>query len=441
VSAVVVDVGTCNTKAGYAGEDSPKAVFPTYVGTIYSKGQDNTVGSAPKAVGEEGETEIKHANNNNNNNVQYYVGTSAIHFRRPLMEVENPLENGLVHRWDTMEQLWDHAFHTQLRLEPSEHPLLLGEPSFNTRQIRETSTELMFEKYRIPALFISKNAVLTSFSSGKATSIVLDSGGGVTSAVPVHDGYALRKAIISSTLAGNRITEELHKYLEKKGVNIKPSFMISRKEIRPGEFQVKLKETPNTTPSYMNYMVLNVVRDIKETIIRVSENPFDENANATIPTVPYELPDGNTVEIGTERFAVPELLFNPSSINISGGPNAEAGGVSTNNFTGVHQMIYDAVSKCDLDIRRELFNNVIVTGGNSLLPGFHERLANELPEVAPQQMPYKVKITSTPNSTERKFSVWIGGSILASLGTFQQMWVSKAEYEEHGRSIVERKCP
>ena len=75
-------------------------------------------------------------------------------------------------------------------------------------------------------------------------------------------------------------------------------------------------------------------------------------------------------------------------------------------------MIYDAVTKCDVDIRRELYNNVIVTGGNTLLPGFHERLANELPEVAPQQMPYKVKLTSTPNTTERKFSVWIGGLLL-----------------------------
>jgi len=135
------------------------------------------------------------------------------------------------------------------------------------------------------------------------------------------------------------------------------------------------------------------------------------------------------------------MLFNPSSINGGSTTTTEMGGVTTGNFTGVHQMIYDAVTKCDVDIRRELYNNVIVTGGNSLLPGFHERLANELPEVAPQQMPYKVKITSTPNTTERKFSVWIGGSILASLGTFQQMWVSKAEYEEHGRSIVERKCP
>jgi len=294
----------------------------------------------------------------------------------------------------------------------------------------------MFEKYKTPALFQSKNAVLTAFSSGKATSLVLDSGGGTTSVVPVHDGYALRKGIVMSTLAGNRITEELHKAVEKKGISIKPSFMISRRAINPNkdvvQFEVKLKDCPNTTNSYMNYMVSNVVRDMKEIVCRVSEAPFDESAHSTISTMAYELPDGNTVEVGTDRFVVPELMFNPAPLNVD---------ASAAPFTGVHQMIYDSVTKCDNDIRRELFNSVIVTGGNTLLAGFHERLIYELHEVAPQQLPYKVKVFSTPNTTERKFSVWIGGSILASLGSFQQMWISKSEYEEYGSSVVEKKCP
>lgn len=426
VSAIVVDIGTCNTKAGYAGEDAPKSVFPSHVGAVYSTGSDNTVGSGLKAVGEEGDVEMSETKPSENK-VQYFVGTNALHYRRPFMEIESPLEDGLVKNWEVLEQLWDHMFTTQLRLNPTEHPILLAESSFNTKPLREKNTELMFEKYKIPALFVSKNAVLTSFSSGKATSLVLDSGGGVTSCVPVNDGYVLKKAIVRSTLAGDRVTSELHRALGKKGVSIKPSFMITRKEIRPSEFQVKLKDCPNTTASYTNFMVESVVRDVKETVCRVPERPIDDSY-AHLATMPYELPDGNTIEIGQDRYSVPELLFNPEPLNTDG-----------NTFTGVHNMLYDSVTKCDADIRRELFNSIIVTGGNTLLPGFFDRLLLELS--VPNLVPYKLKIFASPNSLERKFSVWIGGSILASLGSFHQMWISKAEYEEHGSSIIERKCP
>eukprot|EP01111_Echinosteliopsis_oligospora_P011031 TRINITY_DN3539_c0_g1_i1.p1 TRINITY_DN3539_c0_g1~~TRINITY_DN3539_c0_g1_i1.p1 ORF type:complete len:381 (-),score=98.48 TRINITY_DN3539_c0_g1_i1:48-1190(-) len=373
------------------------------------------------------------ANNSNSNSdkrTKYYVGTNALNYYRPFMEVESPLENGLVSNWEGVEQLWEHIYNARLRVNSNEHPLLLAEPSFNTRALREKTTELMFEKYKIPALFLSKNAVLTSFASGKTTAVVIDSGGGITSVVPVQDGFALKKAIVSSTLAGNRLTEELQKVLQKKGHSIKPSFMITRKEIRPSEFQVKLKDCPNTSPSFMNFMVSNVVRDIKETACRVSETPFDEVASASMPTTPYELPDGNTIEIGPDRFSIPELMFDPSPINVEG-----------MTFSGVHNMISDSVSKCDNDVRRELYSNVIATGGNTLIPGFTDRLQSELAPNLPSQNSYKLKIFATGNSTERKFSTWIGGSILASAGSFHQMWISTREYEEHGAGIVERKCP
>jgi len=432
-----VDVGSYHTKAGYAGEDSPKAVFPSHVGVLYStsaNGQDNTIGAGLKGVGDEADVEMSDSSStahkhsaDKSNNVHYYVGTNALHYRRPFMEIENPMEDGLVKNWDLLEQLWDHMFTTQLQLSPSEHPILMAEPSFNTKPLREKSTEILFEKYKIPALFVSKNAVLTSFSSGKATSLVLDSGGGVTSCVPVNDGYVLKKAIVSSTLAGDRLTKEMQLALEKKGVSIKPSFMITRKEIRPSEFQVKLKDCPNTTASYMNYMVENVVRDIKENVCRVAEKPIDDSY-ANLATMPYELPDGNTIEVGPDRFAIPDLLFNPEPLNND-----------THTFTGVHNMLHESVTKCDADIRRELFNSIIVTGGTTLLTGFFDRLSLELS--VPALVPYKLKILASPSSAERKFSVWIGGSILASLGSFHQMWISKAEYDEQGASIVERKCP
>jgi len=179
--------------------------------------------------------------------------------------------------------------------------------------------------------------------------------------------------------------------------------------------------------------VKRVVQDIKENVCRVSETVFtlDEKMNSTIPSVQYELPDGKTLDVGTERFSVVENLFRPE------GFLSRTGEGSSRKLMGVHQMVCNCIAECDADIRRELYNSIIVTGGNTLFPGFVERLNKEIIEISPQ----KFKLVPANYSAERKFSVWIGGSILGSLGTFQQVWMSKSEYEEHGSSLVDRKCP
>eukprot|EP00027_Filamoeba_sp_ATCC50430_P000612 CAMPEP_0168544418 /NCGR_PEP_ID=MMETSP0413-20121227/2410_1 /TAXON_ID=136452 /ORGANISM="Filamoeba nolandi, Strain NC-AS-23-1" /LENGTH=441 /DNA_ID=CAMNT_0008574439 /DNA_START=21 /DNA_END=1346 /DNA_ORIENTATION=+ len=435
VSAIVLDVGSYNTRAGYAGEETPKCIFPSIVGVTHSSGKDNTVGKGAKSVGEN-EVEMTEATESNNNSGgskhKYYPGNDAS-FRRDFMDIHNPFDKGLISNWEEVEQLWDHAFFTRLRINPKEHPILMAEPSFNTRLIREKMTEIMFEKYDTPAFFLAKSGVLSSFACGKSSSVVLDTGGGVTTITPVHEGYALQKATIRSSLAGELLTDEYLKAIERKSVTIRPHYTIqSKKEISIGQFEVVLKELPNTTKSYHAYQVNQVVRDVKESCCRVSEVAFDDDSNTTIPSIPYELPDGHTLDVGTERFKVPELMFNPDPLNKRGGFDEE--------FTGIHTMIANCIAKCEPDIRRELWSSIIVSGGNSLFPQFPERLFKELNERAVPQA-YKVKIISTNSTIERKFASWIGGSILASLGTFHQLWMSKQEYEEHGKSLVERKCP
>merc|ERR1739841_444836 len=135
----------------------------------------------------------------------------------------------------------------------------------------------------------------------------------------------------------------------------------------------------------------------------------------------YELPDGNVVTIGNERFRCPEVLFKPSFIGLE--------------QEGVHVLTFNSIMKCDVDIRKDLYNNIVLSGGTSMFPGIAERITKEITALAPSTM--KIKVVAPP---ERKYSVWIGGSILASLSTFQQMWISKSEYDEAGPSIVHRKC-
>ncbi|PRP78490.1 actin-like protein 6A [Planoprotostelium fungivorum] len=153
VSAIVLDIGSNSARAGYAGEDTPKCVVQTAVGSISG---DNTVGNGTKALDEGLDQEVK----KDSNFRRYYVGSNALSFRRDGIEIFQPITEGLVNNWEQMEQLWNHLLRDRLRIDPSEHPILVSEPSYNTKANREKTTELMFEKYSTPALFVAKDAVL-----------------------------------------------------------------------------------------------------------------------------------------------------------------------------------------------------------------------------------------------------------------------------------------
>ncbi|KAL1293246.1 hypothetical protein HN51_053896 [Arachis hypogaea] len=433
VSAIVIDLGSHTCKAGYAGEDAPKAVFPSVVGAIDQMDIDEAEN------GEKNSESTADAKNNDKpkGKRKLYVGSQSLGYRRDHMEVVSPLKDGIVADWDIVDNIWDHAFRECLLIDPKEHPMLLAEPSSNTQQQRERAAELMFEKYKAPALFLAKNAVLTSFASGRATSLVVDCGGGSTTVAPVHDGYVLQKAVATSPIGGEFLTDCLMKSLESKGIVIKPRYSFRRKEIRPGEFQTVDIDFPNTTESYKLYSQRVIASDIKECVCRAPDTPYDDSAYSNIPMTPYELPDGQTIEIGSDRFKIPDVLFNPSLVQTI--PGMESFAEVAPSVRGLPQMVIESINKCDVDIRRELFSSILLAGGTASMQQLKERLEKDLLEESPQAA--RVKVLASGNATERRFSVWIGGSILASLGSFQQMWFSKSEYEEHGASYIQRKCP
>merc|ERR1712141_120432 len=135
----------------------------------------------------------------------------------------------------------------------------------------------------------------------------------------------------------------------------------------------------------------------------------------------YELPDGNIITVGSERFRCPEVLFQPSLLG--------------KESLGIHRLAYDSIMGCDVDIRRELYRNTVLSGGTTMFPQMETRLTKELSALAPTAI--KVKVVAPP---ERKYSVWIGGSILSSLSTFQEMWITAENYDEAGPAIVHRMC-
>ncbi|XP_020974425.1 actin-related protein 4A isoform X2 [Arachis ipaensis] len=218
VSAIVIDLGSHTCKAGYAGEDAPKAVFPSVVGAI-DQMDINGHGDGEENLGAAAELPNNAKNldsDKTKGKCKLYVGSQSLGYRRDYMEVLSPLKNGVVADWNIVDNIWDHALRDCLLVDPKERPMLLSEPCNNTQEQRERTAELMFEKYKVPALFLAKNAVLTSFASGRATSLVIDGGGGSTTVAPVLDGYVLQKAVTTSPIGGEFLTDCLMKSLEGK---------------------------------------------------------------------------------------------------------------------------------------------------------------------------------------------------------------------------------
>lgn len=325
---------------------------------------------------------------------EIYIGEQA-EAKRGICVLKYPIEHGIVENWDDMKAIWDYTF-TQLRVKPEDHKVLLTEAPMNPKANREKMISMMFEDFDVPATYIAIQAVLSLYASGKFTGNVLDSGDGVTHLVPIYDGYSLPHSIIRVNLAGRDLTEYLVKILSERGYH----FTTSAEK--------------------------DIVRDVKEKLCYVALDYKEESEKAKSGSShekTYQMPDGSVLTMGSERFRCPEVLFDPKMIG--------------KEFGGIHLVCNESIQKSDIDIRKDLYQNIVLSGGTTLYEGLPERLLKEVQAICPANISNKVKIVAPK---ERYYSVWIGGSILTSIQTFDASWITKAEYDECGASIVHRKC-
>lgn len=366
----VFDFGTYETFAGIAGDDAPLTVFPSVVGRPKQK---------PGMVGM--------------GNPEFQVGDAAISLRG-VMKLQPVMEDGIITNFDHFERLVHHTFYNELRLDPENHGVVFGVPLFSPLMQEQKMSQILFETFNVPEMGGFTQPALSMYSSGRASGISVDIGHGMTQMASIYEGTFIAEGAYRGSIAGaalNTYAERLMtEQISKRGASIAG--------------------------------IHHQIDDLKRKNCYVAASYDSEMLAFSMSNQNYQtytFTEGRSVEIGAERIRIPEVLFKPSLIGSEELP--------------LSHLIYRSIMKSPMDIRKDLFGNIILGGGSSLIPGLEDRLRDEIAKLAPSSM--RVRIVAPP---ERKYANWIGGSIVGSLSTTQHTLFTKEQYEESGPSAFHR---
>ncbi|NXT27725.1 ACL7A protein, partial [Syrrhaptes paradoxus] len=361
--AVVIDIGTGYFKCGFARDPWPAYIVSSTVGKPMQK---------PKS-----------------NQKVTFVGRELQSSSIPLT-LMNPIQHGIVVDWNCVQDTLEYIFQTEMKIQPQDHAVLVSVPPLCSITDKKKYAEMMFEGFHTPAVHIAYQSLLSMYSYGKTSALVVESGHGASHVVPIYEGYILRSITGRVDYAGLDITCYLMKLLNESG-NVFTEHQL--------DIIQALKEK-------CCYTSLNLTQDLS---LPVEEQQMD-----------YELPDGHIITVGKERFLSAEALFNP--------------GLYGSKQPGLLQLTLNCLKKCDADVYNKMLGNILLCGGSTMMESFADRFQMELARLCPSDI---LTIAASP---QRKSSVWIGGSILASLYSFQDLWVYRHEYEEWGPSCIFKKC-
>jgi actin-related protein 2 len=314
------------------------------------------------------------------------------------------MENGIVKNWDDMQHLWDFTFQEKLKIDTSGRKILLTEPPMNPLRNRERMAEVMFERYNFGGVYVAIQAVLALYAQGLSSGVVVDSGDGVTHIVPVYESTVLNHLTRRLDVAGRDVTRNLIALLLRRGYALN----------RTADFET--------------------VRQIKEKLCYVSYDlALDQKLSeeTTVLVESYTLPDGRVIRVGSERFEAPECLFQPHLVDVE--------------QPGIAEFLFNTIQAADVDVRSSLYKAIVLSGGSSMYPGLPSRLEKELKQLwltkvlggNPERLnKFKVRIEDPPR---RRHMVFLGGAVLANImADKENMWISKAEWEEQGARALEK---
>ncbi|XP_023833525.2 uncharacterized protein [Salvelinus sp. IW2-2015] len=361
-TAVVIDNGTDQMRVGNSGSTEPSLICKNVTGRSESNSSEGELCFGDEAWG-----------------------------RRDDLSVIRPMKRGRVVSWADMEAIWSYVFNMHVKTPSCESPVLLTEFPLTTQSDRENTCRMMFEGLGVPALYLAPQSLLALLSSGRVTGCVVDCGYDVTHAVPVFEGHCLPHAVRQLGLGGQDVTAHLALLLKESGAQFS-----------------------STTQEH------DTVTIIKEQMCYVSTDPSSETATTIIGSADadYQLPDGQMLRIGSERFGAPEILFSPQTVRMV--------------TQGIPSLLVSSVLESDADLWQLLLDNAVLAGGSSLLPGMGHRLREEASALAPQgDRVGPVPVMDT---------AWLGGSLLSSLSIFGDMCISALEYQEMGSNVIHHKC-
>ncbi|VTJ51237.1 Hypothetical predicted protein [Marmota monax] len=365
---VICDYGSGFSKLGFAGCEAPYAVFPTVLGKL----RHDTM-----SVGMEEE--------------DWFI-EDEVQNKRGILNLQYPISRGAITNWDTMEKIWHHSFYHVLSIAPEEHPLMVTEPPLSKTSTKEKVTQILFETFGVPALYIGNQGVLSLYSSGQTSGTTIESGEGMTYFVPIIDGCPLLQSTTQMNVAGQDLTMYLMQLLAQEG-----NLLVSTGD-----------------PEF--------VRDIKEKCCYVALDFNKEKSKDNLLSCQnkFLLPDGQEITLRQEHFLCPEVLFQPSLIE--------------RNSLGMPMTVFRCISSCHPRQWKTLFHHIILSGGTGSCSGLRSRLQREIANlVCPA---HDIQVYTSPCA---KYGAWVGGSILCSLSTFEDMWVTNKEYEDMGSSVVRRR--
>eukprot|EP00946_MAST-07B_sp_MAST-7B-sp1_P000334 g334.t1 len=444
VSAVCGDVGGDQFRCGYAGTDMPNFVFRSHVG--YELGEtDSTAPSKGSSAPDSGPGNSSQSPSGATRypRPEAVVGDVRLSARRDV-ELRSPFASpgdgkggGLaLSNWEVVEDLWGHAFsHQCLNVDPAETPCVVTVPTDASNTAVAKYLEIMFERFNVPAAFMLRKAVACAFAAGKTTSLVLDSGATGTVAATVYDGFVLHRTVVRSPLGGNTLDEEVLRAVEAAngGSPVRPRFQFVKKRDATGTLKAVPVEITKSSRSkgakgglhvhatVLEASKLRIARDVKEEHFCVPHTAYNAALAGAIPPAVYELPDGTPVSLGTCRYSIPELLMNPDPLKDA-------------TMKSVPDVVLECLEKTPVDVRRTAAAQLLLTGGNSCIDGFQQRLNLELTSKLSNKL---IKVRQhIPTPLERRSAGFMGASILGSLGSFQQLWISKKMYDTSGAEAL-----
>jgi actin len=385
---VVIDNGTYSIKAGFNGENAPRSVVPTIIGNFKPR-LINLVEDADKT----------------------YIGKEALSLS--YLDYTYPIKNGIIDA-EKMEPIWAHIFNKGLNVKPEAHNVFLTESINSSNSEREKIAEIMFEKFSIFNIHIEPQQVMTLYSTTKTTGLILESGESMTHIVPIYEGYIIPQGIKSIPLAGGNLTETFMEVeREKLSINNVGNIRECARKIKENYAEVLVED----------YKLKTLEKELDSIKLGKKSNKIGKEDL-------FELPDGNRIKIGDERFLAPERFFNPQFHDF------KYDNISLQN------LIYDSVENCDIFLRKDFLSNIVLGGGNTIVKNFPERLKIELLNLYKNMSPLKQELENSIKinaENERAYSSWIGASIICSISNFQQMWISKNDYEENGKNVIHKK--